>query len=433
MFRVTSANSGEANPQLAAFSEYPLPTHRETTAAPPAPPPPPPAPVRKVSKSSAAAQLRSQVTAALSASGAKVVGAAVEVKGLGRVVNNSSNLQLLPASTQKLYTASTALKKLGPGFRYSTEVRRIGEVGLDGTLHGNLVLVASGDPFLTKGDLDALATAVSQAGIKKVDGELYADDTHYDRARTAPGWKPSYMPKESGPLSAFAVDLNKWNRDPTFLADPVPANLELFRGSLGTVGVAVTGPSLLGSPLGAKVVASHPSAPLSEILARMLYDSDNFVAELVLKEIGAADGRPTTAGGVDAIGMFGEEMGLGRVQPVDGSGLSLENRTTADHQVDWLVKLADTPTGQVLQKSLPVACDGVGPGWMSHRLCGTPAAGKVSAKTGFLSGVRSLAGYATTASGRRVWFSFLLIEPPGTTQAWTAIDNALVALTSFGS
>jgi D-alanyl-D-alanine carboxypeptidase/D-alanyl-D-alanine-endopeptidase (penicillin-binding protein 4) len=167
----------------------------------------------------------------------------------------------------------------------------------------------------------------------------------------------------------------------------------------------------------------------------MLKESHNFAAEMILKEIGASAGNPTTAGGIDAIGAFGEEMGIRRGQAVDGSGLSRDNQSAPAHQVDWLVKLNGSPTGRLLQDSLQVTCSPPGPGasWLTHRLCGTSAAGKVYGKTGFLSGVRSLAGYTTTANGKRIWFSFNLIDSAGTNQAWAAIDQALVLLTSFSA
>lgn len=421
----------------AGLADDPLPQHRESSQPPSAAPAvvPSPRPPRPLSKSARAAQLRTQLTQTLAASGAKIVGASVEIEGMGRVVDHNGSMPLIPASTQKLYTGATALKKLGPDYRYTTEVRRLGEIGLDGTLNGNLILVGSGDPFLTKADLDSLANATMQAGIKKVQGELFGDDTKYDRVRTGPGWRPHYVPRESGPLSALAVDENKWNRDPAFLADPVVPNVELFRGSLNAVGVIVTGPTAIGSPLGTKVVASHASSPFIDIATRMLKESHNFAAEMILKEIGASAGHPTTAGGIDGIGALGEEMGIRRGQAVDGSGLSRDNLSAPHHQVDWLVKLNGSPTGRLLQNSLQVTCTppGAGPSWLTHRLCGTPAAGKVYGKTGFLSGVRSLAGYATTANGKRIWFSFNLIDSAGTNQAWASIDQALVLLTSFST
>lgn len=416
----------------AVVDDLTIPDARESVASAPLPPAAKPTPIRRQA-ASPAAELRTQILAALGSSTAQTIGASVEIDGLGRVVDRNGSTPLLPASTLKLYTASAAFSKLGANMVYETKVLRVGDVGLDGTLNGKLVLVGGGDPFFMKGNLDELAAGVAQSGIKKIEGELYGDDTRYDRTRGAPGWKPTYIPNEIGPLSALAVDLNEWTKEPGYVAEPALGNLELFRASLAAHGIVVTGPSKLGDASGGKEVASHSSAPLTQILDRMLKESDNFSAELILKELGASSGKPTTAGGIDVVSGYADEIGAGRPRAVDGSGLSLENRVAPNQQVDLLRKLEGTPTGEFIENSLPVTCGGPGTYWMNRRLCGTPAAGRVASKTGFLRGVRSLAGYTRTASGRKVWFSFILLESTNSTQAWTALDQTLVTITSFGS
>ena len=55
----------------------------------------------------------------------------------------------IPASTTKLITAGSALELLGPEYRFHTRVYRTGEITSSGTLEGDLILVASGDPNLS--------------------------------------------------------------------------------------------------------------------------------------------------------------------------------------------------------------------------------------------------------------------------------------------
>ena len=75
--------------------------------------------------------------------------------------------------------------------------------------------------------------------------------------------------------------------------------------------------------------------------------------------------------------------------------------------------------------ALPVGCvDGT----LKKRLCGTAAAGRVQAKTGTLSGVRTLAGYTTTARGRVVTFAIQLSGAADGAKALRAIDRAVVLL-----
>src|SRR5204863_363932 len=82
----------------------------------------------------------------------------------------------LPASTQKIFTAGTALIRLGSDYRLSTEVRASGHIA-HGTLHGDLVLVGGGDPTLQRADLDALAERLAAGGISRVTGGIDVDDS----------------------------------------------------------------------------------------------------------------------------------------------------------------------------------------------------------------------------------------------------------------
>ncbi len=113
-----------------------------------------------------------------------------------------------PASTTKLLTEGSALAILGPDYQFHTSVYRLGEIGPDGTLHGDLVLVASGDPNLSgriqpdgtlafentdhcyggsfdtravPGDplkvLREIASQIAAHGITRVDGQVLIDAT----------------------------------------------------------------------------------------------------------------------------------------------------------------------------------------------------------------------------------------------------------------
>ena len=170
--------------------------------------------------------------------------------------------------------------------------------------------------------------------------------------------------------------------------------------------------------------AARPPRPttvakvLSPELRRVLWpagkDSDNFTAEMLLKALAAADkGVGTTPGGAAlARAALGERLlPLAGIRIVDGSGLSGENRLTADLLTALLTEARSDPAlAQPLFASLSVA--GVD-GTLSDRMRGTVAQRVVHAKTGTLNQASSLSGYA----GRFV-FS-VLINAPGLSQ-WTA-------------
>ena len=141
----------------------------------------------------------------------------------------------------------------------------------------------------------------------------------------------------------------------------------------------------------------------------MMKESDNLYAECMFYQVAASSGhQPARA--IDAARLeraLIERVGLDS-QPyriADGSGLSLYNYLSAELEVALLryayqrVDLYDR-----LLPSLPLA--GVD-GTLKKRMKGTAAEGNVQAKTGTLTGVISLAGYLTAASGHRLCFAIL--------------------------
>ena len=100
----------------------------------------------------------------------------------------------LPASNAKLYTSALALQTLGPDARFSTTLYATATPRADGTLDGNLILYGGGDPSL--GDAggspdwaDRLAEALAARGVRRVRGDLIADDTYFAGPLFGNGWE----------------------------------------------------------------------------------------------------------------------------------------------------------------------------------------------------------------------------------------------------
>ena len=369
-------------------------------------------------------ELRARVNSALAGSTSARLGVYVTVDGNGPILfERNAERALIPASTQKLYIAGAALSAMGPDARYSTDLFIDGRVS-NGTLNGDLVLRASGDPTFGVTQLASLAASVKSYGITRVTGSLVIDDARYDRLTRVVSWKAAFSPGESGWLSAFSVDGNHRN-DAATLADPAMANLERFRGALLAKGVAVAGGSRRGPmSTSASFLGSSKSAPLAEIVQRFVKRSDNTYAELITKELGARIGTGSTANGVSAIARYFGQLAVALPEmQVDGSGLSSENRSSARTQVAYLQRALSSPIGAELRSSFAVSClDGT----LRSRTCGTAAAGKVLAKSGAIDNVVTLTGVTTTASGRAVTFSFLLNDVRSSRLGRAAIDAALV-------
>lgn len=137
---------------------------------------------------------------------------------------NSEKL-FLPASTTKLMTEGTALNLIGPDYRFHTRIYRDGPILPDGTLDGNLVLVAAGDPNLSArvrpndtlafenwdhslsgapdtravpGDplkvIRELATQVAAHGVRRIKGQVLVDISLFPEGEREPGTGTSISP-----------------------------------------------------------------------------------------------------------------------------------------------------------------------------------------------------------------------------------------------
>ncbi len=92
----------------------------------------------------------------------------------------NSRLNLTPASTTKLFTSFVALNLMGDDYEVPTQVFTDGKIQSDSILKGNIYLVGNGDLMLSIRDLELLAEQISKMGIKKIDGNIYADGSFYD-------------------------------------------------------------------------------------------------------------------------------------------------------------------------------------------------------------------------------------------------------------
>jgi serine-type D-Ala-D-Ala carboxypeptidase/endopeptidase (penicillin-binding protein 4) len=175
---------------------------------------------------------------------------------------------------------------------------------------------------------------------------------------------------------------------------------------LKRAGVQVSGDIENGTaPATAVDVAQVQSAPMSAIVAAMNGPSDNYLAEMLLKGLGAAHGSGgTTAAGAAAARAALDDIGV-RPRIVDGSGLSRSDRTTPRQVVRLLQRVANMEFAQPFTASLPVA--GVS-GTLQRRMRGTAAGGNCRAKTGTLRYTSNLAGYCTTGDGGVVAFALLM-------------------------
>jgi len=307
----------------------------------------------------------------------------------------NDTLPLVPASNEKLALTFALLTTLGPRHRIETSVEAAGTIE-NGTLDGRLVLVGGGDPTLSSGDLARLARRVRASGITRVTRGVAGDESLFDAKRVCPGWKSSFYMFESPPLSALVVDRAHFR---TYTARrPAKAAALLFRDALRAAGVSVEGKvGEVVSPPSATRVARTLSAPLASVIADMDLDSDNFIAEQLLKllSLTSAERGSSAAGARVVMSALGEAgIPTAGVRIADGSGLSRDDRLTAAALLGILRALsADPILNPVLLGALPVAGS---TGTLRDRMRTPLLKGHVLAKTGTTSLASSLSGYVNS-------------------------------------
>jgi len=156
--------------------------------------------------------------------GSARVGAVVVDVETGKVVwSHDPDGRYNLASNAKLFTASTALARLGNGFRWRTAAL----VGLDafdpatGEVAGDLYVRGRGDPTLTVADLDQLANDLRAIGVRSIRGSVVIDRDYFDTVDEPPHFDEQNKERAGfrAPISSLMVNGNAV----TVVVEPDPA------------------------------------------------------------------------------------------------------------------------------------------------------------------------------------------------------------------
>ena len=322
------------------------------------------------------------------------------------------------ASNMKLFTTSAALARFGPDSRIATSLLTDGEVNRAGVLHGSLYLEGGGDPALGSPafygrflgglgtDLFGLTRQLRAAGVRRVTGRLYADDTIFDRLR---GVADSGYATSSyiGPLSGLSFNSGyRDSRASGFAADPARVAASALARSLRLAGVAFRpGVALGATPAGAEVLASVESPTIERLAEATNVPSNNFYAEMLIKLLGARFGAAgTTRAGAAVVERFARSQQSG-LHAVDGSGLTRGNRASPLQVVRLLDAMRSSSLADPFIQGLALTSR---EGTVASRMDGSAAEARCRTKTGTLTGVSALSGYCFNRSGRLMIFSILM-------------------------
>jgi serine-type D-Ala-D-Ala carboxypeptidase/endopeptidase (penicillin-binding protein 4) len=359
-----------------------------------------------------ASRLGAAMRHASGSSGAYVVNAATG-KPVFRARERTARIL---ASNTKLFTTAAALVRYGSAGTLGTEVRGRGQL-VDGTWQGDLYLRGGGDPtfgssgfarrnYGTSASVESLASKLAKLGIEKVSGAVLGDESRFDsrRGTAATGWHTSI---DLGPLSALAFNRGLASEGgfgfqfnpPAFAAGRLAAALRARGVKVARKARAARAPSA------AQVLASVDSPPMAKLIRITNKPSDNYFAEMLLKDLALqVNGRGTTAGGARLAAGFARRAGAG-ARLADGSGLSRADRASPYRVVRLLLDMQKREEYAAFFDSLSIAGRD---GTLKPRMRRGPARGRCRGKTGTLSNVSALSGYCRARSGQTYAFSFLM-------------------------
>ena len=380
------------------------------------------------------------LAAALRSAGASS-GAYVVNADSGRVVFRRRQAQArILASNTKLFTTSAALARFGRDARLVTEVRGDGDLELDGTYRGNLYLVGGGDPtfgsrrftrraYRGGATVEDLAKKLEDAGFRRVTGRVFGDESRFDALRGGPdsAFRTStYV----GPLSALAYNRGLASESGRgFQANPPAFAAARLDAALERRHIPVSGKPRAGrTPPTAQILGFVSSPTLARLAAITNKPSDNFFAEMLLKDLSMqANGKGSTAGGARLAARFAARLGA-RARLADGSGLSRANRASPLAVAKLLLALRER------QDEFPAFFDSLSiagrDGTLRPRMRRGPARNRCRGKTGTLSDVSAVSGYCTARSGQTYVFSILMnrVNPFGARRLQDRMLHAIAAV-----
>ena len=337
---------------------------------------------------------------------------------------NAATVARLPASVQKLYTTTTVLARFGPNARLSTTVWGQGSLDTHGVWHGTIYLKGGGDPTFGWASFDKAAygssgttvqrlvsNLLNATGIKGIQGSILGDSSYFDSLRSTAESDYHPDPFMTGELSGLAFDRGFANFTGTrYQQHPVLDAARQFAGALHQAGVRL-GPGVrIGTgrtPAAAQLLATIKSARMARLVQLTNTPSDNFLAEMLLKGLGARFGQGgTTAAGVSVVRSELSQAFDLHPRFNDGSGLSYADATSPAQVVTLLQDMAGN---QVFRRSLAVGGE---TGTLVDEMQGTAAQGRCQGKTGSLHSVANLSGYCLAQDGHTLAFAFLANDVP---------------------
>lgn len=386
---------------------------------------------------------------------------------------HNADKRMHPASTMKIVTTYAALDLLGPAYTWKTQA--LADVALrEGKLDGNLYLRGSGDPSLTQERFWLLLRQLRARGISDIAGDLVLDRSAFRlpphdpaafdneplrpynagadallinfkslRLTLAPDpvtkttllipetpaeglrvssrialtdgecgdWREKLkIASEANSIEVSGNFANACGEKALHLA-PWSADLQverLFRALWRELGGTLSGRIREGeTPASARLLATHESPPLGEIVRDVNKWSNNVMARQLF--LSMANERPATPETARVrIDKWLQAKEVDGTVLDNGTGLSRNERVTAEGLGKLLLAGWKSPVMPEMMASLPIAGSD---GTLKKRFGNSAAAGRAHLKTGYIEGVRAIAGYVLDRNGQR-WVVVGILNDP---------------------
>ncbi|HVF56147.1 MAG TPA: D-alanyl-D-alanine carboxypeptidase [Pyrinomonadaceae bacterium] len=341
-------------------------------------------------------------------------GVLVEKLDGGTVLAEGAEQGFNPASAVKLATALVALRSFGPKHRFATAVWINGTFDkATGTVTGDLVL-SGRDPSFHYEHAVAIARELNQLGIRTVSGDLIV----------APRFTMNFNGSALRSGESFYDTLDATRRPAAATRAWYDSRIALgdTKGLQAVPSVAVMGAVYVASvPSNARVISTHYSSPLVDVLKVLLCYSNNFMAE----RLGDALGGPKS---VERF--LTSELGIppGEVRLASASGLGVNRLSPRGMMKVYRALLAELKQNDLKAADiLPVA--GIDPGTLQRRYADKAGRGSIIGKTGTLGrtdgGASALVGQMRTRSGETLLF--VIFNQRGNVARFRQVQDAIVA------
>ncbi len=330
------------------------------------------------------------------------------------VVDSGSNFAYNPASNVKIATAYAVLKTFGPDYRFPTNVWTDGSYEeATGTIHGN-IYVSGRDPMFGFEHAVTVAAELNRMGIRIIKGDLVVTDNF--------AMNYSNSPVRSSQSLFDSVDASKRSA----AANRVWSTHLVSSGKLnrlaGVPSVTFSGGVYVQPmPGNLKLLFSHESAPMREIVKTTMCYSNNFLSERLGDMLGGPYAvarvvqQNTGVGPMEFSIQTSSGLGINRVTP---KAMMKLLRTLRHELARYKMTFADI---------MPVA--GVDKGTLENRFDTDFSMGSVVGKTGTLGqtdgGVSALAGEINTRAGK---FLFVIFNQRGSVARFRNFQNYYISL-----